>query len=114
MRTIQVFEATKHITNWEYVPASDLGIIHQPLQTLGINYYSSTHVKLAKRVLSQIGNPVPAQKHVRGMAPMKSFDRDGLESRPQALLLCFTEQLQSVSQGLPLFITETGLRGTTR
>ena len=65
----EIFEATKHITNWDYVLPGDLEIIHQPLQNLGINYYSSTHVQGSEQELSQIGNPVPAQEHVQGLPP---------------------------------------------
>lgn len=103
----EIFEATKHITNWDYVLPGDMEIIHQPLQNLGINYYSSTHVQGSEQAESQIGNPVPAQEHVHGLPPEGELTAMGWNQEPQALTVMLTE-LAERFPGLPLFITENG------
>lgn len=103
----EIFEATRGITNWDYVLDGDLEIIHQPLQNLGINYYSSTHVTGAQEAESQIGNPVPAQEFVHGLPPQGELTAMGWNQEPAAL----TRMLVELSQrfpGLPLVITENG------
>ncbi|WP_211244155.1 GH1 family beta-glucosidase [Actinospica robiniae] len=34
-----LFEDTKHITDWSFVQDGDLELIHQPIDVLGVNYY---------------------------------------------------------------------------
>ncbi|CAL9563613.1 Bifunctional beta-D-glucosidase_beta-D-fucosidase [Streptomyces sp. enrichment culture] len=42
-----LFEATAPVTDWSYVQDGDLALIHQPLDALGLNYYTPTLVSAA-------------------------------------------------------------------
>ncbi len=37
---------TAHITDWSFVLPGDLALIHQPVDVLGVNYYTTTRVRL--------------------------------------------------------------------
>jgi beta-glucosidase len=41
-----LFEDTASITDWSFVQDGDLEAIHQPIDVLGVNYYSTSHVRL--------------------------------------------------------------------
>ena len=40
-----VLEDTKSVTDWSFVRDGDLGLIHQPIEMVGVNYYSPTFVR---------------------------------------------------------------------
>ena len=41
-----LLEVTKEITDWSFVADGDLELIHQPIDVLGVNYYSTSRVRL--------------------------------------------------------------------
>ena len=41
-----LLEDTATVTDWSFVRAGDLEAIHQPLDVLGVNYYSTVTVKM--------------------------------------------------------------------
>lgn len=43
-----LFEATSSVTDWSYVLDGDLELIHQPLDALGLNYYTPALVSAAE------------------------------------------------------------------
>jgi len=56
-----VFEDTAAYSDWSFLQAGDLDLIHQPLDSFGINYYTSTLVRDDAMTLSQ--------RQVAGLAP---------------------------------------------
>ncbi|WP_236630822.1 family 1 glycosylhydrolase [Bifidobacterium aemilianum] len=84
----EIFEVTREVTDWAFAKDGDADIIKQPLSVLGLNYYSTNHVRHAtgtpKPAQHGNGQPVrhpemPAQEQVRGSATHWSAHRHGLE-----------------------------------
>ena len=45
----ELFSITKGICDWDFIQSGDLELIHQPIDVLGINYYSTTRVAMSDR-----------------------------------------------------------------
>ena len=102
-----IFEATTGITDWNFVKDGDLETIHQPLQILGLNYYSTTHVRAATSGNVNEGAPVPAQDIVEFLPPTGELTAMGWNQEPHGLTSLLTE-LSSRFPDLPLMVTENG------
>jgi beta-glucosidase len=50
-----LFDDTAAITDWSFVKEGDLEIIHQPIDILGVNYYSTTAVRIWDGVSARQG-----------------------------------------------------------
>jgi len=73
-----LFEDTKSITDWSFVKDGDTEIIHQPVDILGVNYYSTTLV----RVWDGTGERESADGHKAvGVSPWPGAD--DIEFLPQ-------------------------------
>lgn len=45
----ELFSITKGICDWDFIQSGDLELIHQPIDVLGINYYSTNRVAMSDR-----------------------------------------------------------------
>lgn len=84
---------------WPDAPATDFDLIQQPLDFLGINYYT--------RSVTRYDPSVPVLRAARQRLPTHTYTATGWEVWPQAL----TDVLAWVRErygAIPLFITENG------
>ncbi|GAB2805629.1 GH1 family beta-glucosidase [Streptomyces chlorus] len=111
-----LLEATSSLTDWSYVQGGDLELIHQPLDALGLNYYTPSLVSAADPDAKgpradghgeSAHSPWPAADHVAfHQAPGErtemgwAVDPTGLHD----LIMRYTRE----APGLPLYITENG------
>ena len=107
---------TAAITDWSFVRDDDLRAIHQPIDVLGINYYSTKLVRLrdpasTERVDSGnailAGNPWPGADDVEFLPQPGPYTSMGWNIEPAGLM----ELVSSVARAhpdLPLMITENG------
>ncbi|WP_340506611.1 GH1 family beta-glucosidase [Bifidobacterium breve] len=102
-----ILEATSAITDWSFVKDGDLETAHQSLQALGLNYYSTTHVRHAKPGNVNIGLPAPAQDSVEFLPPAGELTAMGWNQEPEGLTGLLTE-LGTRFPDLPLMVTENG------
>ncbi|HEY2297591.1 MAG TPA: GH1 family beta-glucosidase [Jatrophihabitans sp.] len=114
-----IIDDLKHITDWSFIRDGDTALIHQPLDVLGINYYSPALVTAATPELrAQIpapGDPhgtqgpalVPGTDLVISMPQEGPYTEMGWRIEPGSL----TELLVDVHKAhpeIPLMITENG------
>ncbi|HWH98446.1 MAG TPA: family 1 glycosylhydrolase, partial [Pseudolysinimonas sp.] len=104
-----LFADTAAITDWSFIRAGDAEVIHQPIDLLGINYYTFIRVRLTDEPAAPAGVATvhPGSSHVEVVpsdAPTTTYgwpiEPDGLER----LLLSLAEQFPA----LPLFVAENG------
>jgi beta-glucosidase len=107
---------TASITDWSFVLPGDDRIIHQPLDFLGVNYYSTATVRLwdgtsprqhADGHKSARGTPWPGSEHVEFLVQDGPYTSMGWNIAPDGL----EELLVSLGAefpGLPLMVTENG------
>ncbi|MGW1898789.1 GH1 family beta-glucosidase [Streptomyces hirsutus] len=111
-----LLESTSSLTDWSYVQDGDLELIHQPLDALGLNYYTPSLVSAADPDAKgpradghgeSAHSPWPAADHVAfHQAPGErtemgwAVDPTGLHD----LIMRYTRE----APGLPLYITENG------
>ncbi len=110
-----LIERTAQVTDWSFVHASDLGTIHQDLDYLGVNYYSTLRV----RMWDGLSDRSSADGHKEGASPwvgaesVEFLPQDppytgmGWNIAPEAL----AEVLSGLSAqfpDLPLMVTENG------
>ncbi|MBH0024492.1 GH1 family beta-glucosidase [Salinibacterium sp. SWN248] len=107
---------TSEVTDWSFVHAGDLATIHQPLDFLGVNYYSTVTVKMWDGVSERAmndghkdmgGSAWPGSRNVEFLPQAGPYTAmnwniapDGLEE----LLVDLSERFPD----LPLMITENG------
>lgn len=111
-----LLEDTREVTDWSFVQEGDLELIHQPLDLLGVNYYSTVTVRMwdgeGERVRNDGhkdmgGTPWPGSEHVEFLAQPGPFTDMGWNIAPDGL----EELLVSLHERypeLPLMITENG------
>jgi beta-glucosidase len=107
---------TEAITDWSFVLPGDLAIIHQPIDFLGVNYYSTATVRMwdgtgprqnADGHKDVGGSPWPGSEHVEFLVQDGPYTAMGWNIAPDGLedlLVSLHEQFPS----LPLMITENG------
>jgi beta-glucosidase len=107
---------TDAITDWSFVLPGDLAIIHQPIDFLGVNYYSTATVRMwdgtgprqnADGHKDVGGSPWPGSEHVEFLVQDGPYTAMGWNIAPDGLedlLVSLHEQFPS----LPLMITENG------
>ncbi|MCH4209509.1 glycoside hydrolase family 1 protein [Bifidobacterium sp.] len=120
----EIFEVTKPYTDWSFVHDGDEELIRQPMQSLGVNYYSTTHVRyrdtaaavsaaggvaasVARPVSPAERNPMPAQDIVEALPPAGELTAMGWNQEPQGLTSLLTE-LGARFPDLDLFVSENG------
>jgi beta-glucosidase len=111
-----LIEDTAAVTDWSFVLPGDEAIIRQPLDFLGVNYYSTARVRLWDGVSpreradghkSAGGSPWPGSEHVEFLQQEGPHTAMGWNIAPdglEELLVSLGEQFP----GLPLVITENG------
>jgi len=107
---------TAGITDWSFVLPGDLAVVNQPLDFLGVNYYSTATVRMwdgssprqsADGHKNAGGSPWPGSEHVEFLQQEGPYTSMGWNIAPDGL----EELLVSLHQshpGLPLVITENG------
>ncbi len=111
----ELIAATAPVTDWSFVEPGDLETIHQPLDSLGINYYSTMTVRprrpddpLSSGGHGQTGHtPWPGCEDGAVLDPSGPLTEMGWNIEPQGL----TDLLVAMSRrfpGLPLMVTENG------
>lgn len=105
----EIFKVTENDSDWSFIADNDLSTIHQPVESLGINYYSSAHVRHAGLSSTRVStrNPLPAQDIVEILPPTGELTAMGWNQEPQVL----TAELLGLSrrfENLKLVVTENG------
>lgn len=111
----EILEASKHITDWSFIHDGDLEAIHQPLDVLGINYYSTTYVRHRDPAQTSVKsdkpikheNAMPAQESVETLPPEGELTAMGWNREPEGLRDILVE-LSRCYPSLPLMVTENG------
>nr|WP_241992722.1 GH1 family beta-glucosidase [Cryobacterium lactosi] len=111
-----LLEDTAAITDWSFVLPGDLETIHQPIDFLGVNYYSTATVRMWDGTSTRQnadghkdvgGSPWPGSGHVEFLTQAGPYTSMGWNIAPdglEELLLSLSEQFPR----LPLMITENG------
>ncbi|WP_255560158.1 GH1 family beta-glucosidase [Salinibacterium sp. M195] len=111
-----LLEDTAGITDWAFVLPGDLEIIHQEIDFLGVNYYSTTTVRMwdgasprenADGHKDVGGSPWPGSENVEFQTQAGPYTSMGWNIAPdglEELLVSLSEQFPE----LPLVITENG------
>ncbi|MEU7717058.1 GH1 family beta-glucosidase [Streptomyces tibetensis] len=111
-----LFEATASVTDWSYVLDGDLALINQPLDALGLNYYTPALVSAAAKEASgpradghgaSSHSPWPGADDVMFHQTPGERTQMGWTIDPTGLhdlLMRYTRE----APGLPLYITENG------
>ncbi|GAB3604985.1 GH1 family beta-glucosidase [Conyzicola nivalis] len=107
---------TAAITDWSFVLPGDLGLIHQPIDFLGVNYYSTATVRMwdgtsvrqnADGHKDVGGSPWPGSEHVEFLVQDGPYTSMGWNIAPDGLEELLVS-LHEAHPGLPLVITENG------
>ncbi|WP_010206271.1 GH1 family beta-glucosidase [Salinibacterium sp. PAMC 21357] len=111
-----LLDDTAEITDWSFVLPGDLQIIHQDIDFLGVNYYSTATVRMwdgaspkenADGHKDVGGSPWPGSGHVEFLKQAGPYTSMGWNIAPdglEELLVSLSEQFPK----LPLVITENG------
>jgi beta-glucosidase len=107
-----LIEKTKSITDWDFVDEQQLLKVAQPIDWLGINYYTPFRIKSAENdsqsgAVGQDFSLFPGAPGGAAMNPLEPKTQMGWEIHPAS----FTETLLQTNQrlpGIPIYITENG------
>jgi beta-glucosidase len=102
-----LLEDTADVTDWSFVQDGDLEAIHQPIDVLGVNYYSTSHVRLHEGPVAHTPSPWAGADVVEVLPPDGPLTDMGWNIDPAGL----TDLLVSLSErypDLPLMVTENG------
>ncbi len=111
-----LLEDTAGVTDWAFVQPGDLDLIHQPVDFLGVNYYSTVTVKMwdgrsprqhADGHKNVGGSPWPGSTNVEFLTQQGPYTAMGWNIAPdglEELLVSLHEQFPET----PLMITENG------
>jgi beta-glucosidase len=111
-----LLDDTREITDWMFVQPGDLEIIHQPIDFLGVNFYSTATVRMwdgrSDRVSNDGhrdvgGSPWPGSRDVEFLEQPGPLTAMGWNIAPDALEQLLVS-LSSEFPTLPLMITENG------
>lgn len=107
-----LIERTKAITDWSFVEVSELQKIAQPIDWLGINYYTPFRVTEAgsshgAEAVGQDFSLFPGAPAGGQMNPLEPRTEMGWEIHPQSLTATLLQTSERLP-GVPLFITENG------
>ncbi|EAR24267.1 putative beta-glucosidase [marine actinobacterium PHSC20C1] len=107
---------TSEVSDWSFVREGDLASIHQPLDFLGVNYYSTVTVKMWDGVSERInndghkdmgGSPWPGSRAVEFVEQPGPYTAMGWNIAPDGLEELLVD-LGERFPDLPLMITENG------
>ncbi|MFC4138685.1 MULTISPECIES: GH1 family beta-glucosidase [unclassified Microbacterium] len=111
----RLFDITSHVTDWGFIEDGDLVTIHQPLDFLGVNYYSTLSVRMWDGHSPRLGedghkpgaSPWVGAEDVEFLPQAGPYTQMGWNIAPDGL----DELLRTLSTrypGTPLAITENG------
>ncbi|MEO5534117.1 MAG: GH1 family beta-glucosidase [Pseudolysinimonas sp.] len=107
---------TAGVTDWAFVEDHDLALIAQPIDLLGVNYYSTVTVRdsdgRAPRAAADghragAGSPWPGSEHVEFLPQPGPLTDMGWNIAPEALEELLL-RLAAEHPGMPLLVTENG------
>jgi beta-glucosidase len=111
-----LIEDTAGVTDWAFVQPGDTALIQQPIDVLGVNYYSTVTVRMWDGTSPRVnadghkdmgGSPWPGSEHVEFLPQAGPYTDMGWNIAPdglEELLVSLHEQFP----GLPLMVTENG------
>ncbi|HEY2645250.1 MAG TPA: GH1 family beta-glucosidase [Galbitalea sp.] len=111
-----LLEDTRDVTDWSFVKAGDLEHIHQPIDFLGVNYYSTATVKMWDGTSDRAnndghrdvgGSPWPGSRNVEFLPQPGPYTAMGWNIAPDALEQLLVDLHEEFPE-LPLVITENG------
>ncbi|CAN5351256.1 GH1 family beta-glucosidase [soil metagenome] len=111
-----LLEDTAPVTDWSFVRPGDLEIIHQPIDVLGVNYYSTATVRewnlsapkqQADGHKPSSGTPWPGSDRVEFLAQAGPHTAMGWNIAPDGLETLLVDLHEQFPE-LPLMITENG------
>ncbi|MGV8877180.1 MAG: GH1 family beta-glucosidase [Rhodoglobus sp.] len=107
---------TSGVTDWSFVREGDVANIHQPLDFLGVNYYSTVTVKMWDGVTARGdhdghkdmgGSPWPGSANVEFLEQPGPYTAMGWNIAPDGLEELLVD-LHTRFENLPLMVTENG------
>lgn len=105
-----VVEATESITDWSFVTEEGLACAAEPIDWLGINYYTPTRVASiaedAGKIVGQSPDVYPGVSRV-SFVPREPRTAMGWEIHPASLTSTLVTTAQRLP-GVPLYVTENG------
>jgi beta-glucosidase len=111
-----LLEDTARVTDWAFVRPGDLDLIHQPIDFLGVNYYTTAAVRMgSERTMKRnpdgtevlLGSKYPGSERVEFVAqsgPFTDMDWNIAPDALEELLVHLHDQFPDI----PLMITENG------
>ncbi|MDF2444459.1 MAG: beta-glucosidase [Subtercola sp.] len=111
-----LLDDTKDVTDWSFVQDGDLAIINQPIDVLGVNYYSTVTVQVWDGVSPREnadghqnvgGSPWPGADRIEFLVQPGPYTEMGWNIDPSGLLDLLTS-LRDEFPGQALMITENG------
>jgi beta-glucosidase len=102
-----LMDDTSPITDWSFVQDGDLATIRQPLDVLGVNYYSTATVRSGTDVEGTTPTAWPGSSHVEFLAQEGPSTAMGWNIAPEGLEELLLD-LHTDFPGQPLMITENG------
>ena len=111
-----LLEDTRDVTDWSFVKAGDLETIHQPIDFLGVNFYSTATVRMwdgrsdranADGHRDVGGSPWPGSRNVEFLEQPGPYTAMGWNIAPDALEQLLVDLHEEFPE-LPLIITENG------
>ncbi|MCI1218659.1 GH1 family beta-glucosidase [Bifidobacterium crudilactis] len=111
----RLLQFTEGISDWAFVHHGDMETIRQPMDSLGINYYSTMYVRQRERDLvtasarpaGPYSSPMPAQEGVEVLPPEGQLTAMGWNQEPEGLRDLLVEMAKRYP-GLQLMVTENG------
>ncbi|MDR1767894.1 MAG: beta-glucosidase [Propionibacteriaceae bacterium] len=102
-----LFDMTQPLTDWSFVRDGDLATVHQPLDALGLNYYSSSKVQAPADPAADPGPTPWVGAGADFLPPQGPLTAMGWNMDPEALTGMLVD-LHRRYPGLPLLVTENG------
>ena len=98
---------TQGITDWSFVEPGDLALINQPIDVLGLNYYSSDEVRMRDHAGDDNPTAWPGSRNVEFVPTRRSRTAMGWGIVPEGLETLLVS-LSTEFPDLPLMVTENG------
>ena len=111
-----LLDDTSGVTDWGFVKPGDTALIQQPIDVLGVNYYSTVTVRMWDGSSPRVnadghkdmgGSPWPGSEHVEFLPQAGPYTDMGWNIAPDGLEDLLVD-LHEQFPGLPLMVTENG------
>lgn len=107
----ELFAITRGICDWDFIRDGDLELIHQPMDVLGLNYYSTNRVAMSDRPQfpqSTEASTAPGASDIDWLPTDGPHTEMGWNIDPDALYDTLV-RLNDDYDGIPLVVTENGM-----